>query len=77
MENGESIVGYTITNNNDFDVSIDEYELVFFDENENVIETVVTDIPISVSAKTSISSESTFSANLKSAKRMELKLKEW
>ena len=54
IEKDISTIEYLVTNNNNEDITINDYELVFKDKNGNIIGTIHASIPISIKANSSM-----------------------
>ena len=75
-ENKSTTVKYTITNNGDETVTLEEYELVFKDKDKKVIGTIYAGTSTEIDAEESLNIETTSAVNIEEATSMELKLVE-
>lgn len=74
QEDGSTIIDYLITNNRNEEVTLNEYELIFMDENDEVIGNFTASIPITIPANSTVSTENNATIDLEKAKKMEVKL---
>ena len=65
---------YQIINNNDSEVTLNQYQLVFKNENNEVVGFIYSNVSTSITAGSSLSVENTANINLKEAIKMEIEL---
>ena len=79
IKNNITTISYVIKNNNDTKVTLNNYQLIFKDSNNNIIETLEIEASNELESKEQINIENTATINLKDTTNLEIILqdKEW